>query len=151
TGSHPASMCKRRRSKCVTATVRGLEKGRSMLERLAAPQVFLVEAVGQSGPPAPNYCNGRTGMNQSDDATALAQQRIEALLSSAYIEYSASLHSYAYHLLGNQEDADDVVQEVFIRAHGHMAQLREQAHLKSWLYRIATNLCMDQLRRRTRI
>jgi RNA polymerase sigma-70 factor, ECF subfamily len=122
-----------------------------MLERLAAPRIPLVEALGQIGPSAPSHGNERTNMSQSDEMTALAQQRIEALLSSAYVEYSTPLHSYAYHLLGNQEDADDVVQEVFIRAHGHMAQLREQAHLKSWLYRIATNLCMDQLRRRTRI
>ncbi len=122
-----------------------------MLERLAAPRISLVEAFGQIGPGAPSHSYERTTMSQSDETTALAQQRIEALLSAAYIEYSAPIHSYAYHLLGNQEDADDVVQEVFIRAHGHMAQLREQAHLKSWLYRIATNLCMDQLRRRTRI
>lgn len=122
-----------------------------MLERLAAPRISLLGTLGQVGPIAPSHGNERASMSQSDEATALAQQRIEALLSSAYMEYSSPLHSYAYHLLGNQEDADDVVQEVFIRAHGHMTQLREQAHLKSWLYRIATNLCMDQLRRRTRI
>ena len=122
-----------------------------MLERLAAPRNPLVEALGQIGPLASSHGNERTSMSQSEEATALSQQRIEALLTAAYAEYSAPIHSYAYHLLGNQEDADDVVQEVFIRAHGHIAQLREQAHLKSWLYRIATNLCMDQLRRRTRI
>ena len=128
-----------------------MEKGWSMLERLAAPQVTLVGSLGQIGPITPSDAYEQSSMSQSDEAIALTQQRIEALLSSAYVEYSTPIHSYAYHLLGNQEDADDVVQEVFIRAHGHIAQLREQAHLKSWLYRIATNLCMDQLRRRTRI
>jgi RNA polymerase sigma-70 factor, ECF subfamily len=73
-----------------------------------------------------------------------------ALLAEVYMAYSAAIHSYAYRLLGNQEDADDVTQEVFIRAHDRLEQLRDRARLRPWLYRIATNLCMDQLRRRAR-
>ena len=72
-------------------------------------------------------------------------------LTAIYAEYSGVIHTYAYHLLNNAEDADDVVQEVFIRAYSHLAQLRDPAKLKSWLYRIATNLCMDALRRRSRV
>ena len=72
-------------------------------------------------------------------------------LAAVYAEYSAAIHTYAYHLLNNADDADDVVQEVFIRAHGHLGELRDPAKLKSWLYRIATNLCMDALRRRARV
>ena len=75
----------------------------------------------------------------------------EAQLAAIYREFSGQIHTYAYHLLGNQEDADDITQEVFIRAYARMAQLREQASMRSWLYRIATNLCMDHLRRRSRV
>lgn len=75
----------------------------------------------------------------------------EALLAGIYREYSGPIHSYAFHLLSNQEDADDVTQEVFIRAYARMDQLRDPGSLRSWLYRIATNLCMDQMRRRSRI
>jgi len=75
----------------------------------------------------------------------------EALLTAVYTEYSAAIHTYAYRLLNNQEDADDVTQEVFIRAFAHLPQLREAGRLRPWLYRIATNLCMDHLRRRSRI
>jgi RNA polymerase sigma-70 factor (ECF subfamily) len=71
-------------------------------------------------------------------------------LAAAYTEYSAAIHTYAFRLLGNREDADDVTQEVFIRVHTHLGQLRDAARLRAWLYRIATNLCMDQLRRRSR-
>ncbi len=84
-------------------------------------------------------------LRQMEDATG------EALLGAIYADYSAAIHTYAYRLLGNREDADDVTQEVFIRAHAHLAQLRDQARLRPWLYRIATNLCMDQLRKRSRI
>ncbi|MEO7003586.1 MAG: RNA polymerase sigma factor [Ktedonobacterales bacterium] len=79
------------------------------------------------------------------------EQSGEALLTAVYTEYSAAIHTYAYRLLNNQEDADDVTQEVFIRAFAHLPQLREAGRLRPWLYRIATNLCMDYLRRRSRI
>lgn len=72
-------------------------------------------------------------------------------LAAIYREFSGQIHTYAYHLLGNQEDADDITQEVFIRAYVRMGQLREQSSMRSWLYRIATNLCMDHLRRRSRV
>lgn len=89
-------------------------------------------------------------MSQSEERAEVAREDKEALLTAVYHEYSVPIHSYASRLLGNAEDADDITQEVFIRVHGHLAELRDQARLKSWLYRIATNLCMDQLRRRSR-
>ena len=89
-------------------------------------------------------------MSQSEEQTAVLREEKEALLTAVYHEYSVPIHSYASRLLRNVEDADDITQEVFIRAHAHLAELRDPARLKSWLYRIATNLCMDQLRRRSR-
>ncbi|HEX6544176.1 MAG TPA: RNA polymerase sigma factor [Ktedonobacterales bacterium] len=89
-------------------------------------------------------------MSQSKEQAAVAREEKEALLTAVYHEYSGQIHSYASRLLGNMEDADDITQEVFIRVHGHLAELRDPARIKSWLYRIATNLCMDQLRRRSR-
>ncbi len=81
---------------------------------------------------------------------AAAEAYAEALLTEAYRQYSAAIHSYAFRLLGNQEDADDVTQEVFIRVHYRLAQLRDATKLRPWLYSIATNLCMDHLRKRAR-
>lgn len=82
-------------------------------------------------------------------STAAAQD--EALLTAVYRAHSTAIHSYAFRLLGNQEDADDVTQEVFIRAHERLEQLRDPDRLRPWLYRIATNLCMDLLRKRSRV
>lgn len=81
---------------------------------------------------------------------ALSDAEAEALLTTVYVTYSGPIHSYAFRLLGSQEDADDITQEVFIRVHDRLDQLRDPARLRPWLYRIATNLCMDMLRRRTR-
>lgn len=74
----------------------------------------------------------------------------EAQLTAIYREFSGQIHTYAYHVLGNQDDADDITQEVFIRVYARLGQLRDQTSLRAWLYRIATNLCMDHLRRRSR-
>ena len=78
----------------------------------------------------------------TDDAQAL---------SMLYEQFRRPIHTYIYRLLGNQEDADDVTQEVFVRAFLAWDGLYERHNLSAWLYRIATNLCVDQLRRRKRI
>lgn len=74
----------------------------------------------------------------------------EALLK-LYEQFRRPIHSYTYRLLGNREDADDVTQEVFVRACLSWEGLYERERLSAWLYRIATNLCVDALRRRKRI
>jgi len=75
----------------------------------------------------------------------------EVTLSRLYEQFKRPIHSYTYRLLGNQEDADDVTQEVFVRACTSWNGLYEREHLSAWLYRIATNLCVDLLRRKKRI
>jgi len=51
-------------------------------------------------------------------------------------------------LMGNSEDAYDLTQETFLRAYSALPKIRGELRVGPWLYRIATNLCMDQLRRR---
>jgi len=68
-----------------------------------------------------------------------------------YEKYKRPIHTYVYRLLGSQEDADDVTQEVFVRAFVSWKELYDHDNLSPWLYRIATNLCVDLLRRRKRI
>jgi RNA polymerase sigma-70 factor (ECF subfamily) len=71
-------------------------------------------------------------------------------LTLLYEQFRRSIYSYAYHLLGNQEDAADVTQEVFLRACLNWERLRDREHLSVWLHQVATNLCVDLLRRRKR-
>ncbi len=77
--------------------------------------------------------------------------RATLTIAQLYEQFRRPIHSYIYRLLGNQEDADDVTQEVFVRACTSWNGLYEREHLSSWLYRIATNLCVDMLRKRKRI
>lgn len=95
----------------------------------------------------------RAGMTaeQSGKAQAASPADEARALSDLYEQFKRPIHSYIYRLLGNSEDADDVTQEVFVRACTSWNGLYERDNLSAWLYRIATNLCVDMLRRRKRI
>jgi RNA polymerase sigma-70 factor (ECF subfamily) len=62
--------------------------------------------------------------------------------------YDQSVLRLALHMLGNEQDAQDVHQEAFIKAYRHLGNFRFECSFYTWLYRIVTNLCLDQLRRR---
>ena len=85
----------------------------------------------------------RTESRESvDDAQAL---------SILYEQFRRPIYSYTYRLLGNRDDAADVTQEVFLRACISWESLRDRDQLGVWLHRVATNLCIDLIRRRKRL
>jgi len=64
--------------------------------------------------------------------------------------HSRSVFRLAYRMTGNEQDAEDVVQETFLRAFKQLERFDHRAQFGTWLYRIATNLCLDRLRSRKR-
>jgi len=63
-----------------------------------------------------------------------------------YREHSARLFALTVRMLGNRTDAEDLLQEVFLAAHRKLKSYRGDARLSTWLFRLATNLCLDHLR-----
>lgn len=59
--------------------------------------------------------------------------------------YRPALLGHCYRMLGSIVDAEDAVQEAMLRAWKHLDGFREQASVKTWLYRIATNVCLDTI------
>lgn len=64
--------------------------------------------------------------------------------------YQRKVLSTAWRMLGNQEDARDAAQEVFLRVYKHMGGFRPDQDFAAWLYRIIINVCRDQARKRGR-
>jgi RNA polymerase sigma-70 factor, ECF subfamily len=63
-------------------------------------------------------------------------------------QYKRKVYYLAYDMMGNHEDAEDVSQEVFLRAFRFIKDFRGEAKLSSWLYRITHNVCIDQRRKK---
>ena len=83
-------------------------------------------------------------MASRSDNTALAGQ------PEALEDYRRELTGYCYRMLGSGFEADDAVQETMLRAWRSSGQFEGRSSVRSWLYRIATNVCLDMLRGRQR-
>lgn len=62
--------------------------------------------------------------------------------------HEKTVYNLALRTLGNREDAEDAVQETFLKAYMALSGFRGESRLSVWLYRIASNVCTDVLRRR---
>jgi RNA polymerase sigma-70 factor (ECF subfamily) len=63
-------------------------------------------------------------------------------------QYQNKIYALAYRYMGNQEDAYDISQEVFLKAYRSLHSFDGASGFGTWLYRVATNVCLDELRRR---
>jgi RNA polymerase sigma-70 factor, ECF subfamily len=81
------------------------------------------------------------------NAVAKAEQEARAQLTGLVEEYSATLYRVAYSVTRNAADAEDVVQETFLRVLRHLNKLGEVRDYRVWLVRIAWNLVLDRKRR----
>ncbi|MFN0104575.1 MAG: RNA polymerase sigma factor [Bryobacteraceae bacterium] len=64
--------------------------------------------------------------------------------------HATRMKSIAYNLLGNRQDAEDAVQEAFLKSCRARGSFKKDAALHTWVYRILINLCLDEGRRRQR-
>jgi RNA polymerase sigma-70 factor (ECF subfamily) len=61
--------------------------------------------------------------------------------------YKGKLYNYILRMTSDAEDAEDLTQEVFIRMYSSLDSFRRQSSLNTWLFRIASNICIDAYRR----
>ncbi|TKC14963.1 RNA polymerase sigma factor SigW [Robertmurraya kyonggiensis] len=86
---------------------------------------------------------------------AIIKKRIKQVLKgdqNAYAEivelYKDKVYQLCYRMLGNRHEAEDMAQEAFIRAYVNIASFNIELKFSTWLYRIATNLCIDRIRKK---
>jgi len=87
---------------------------------------------------------------QSDEAALIraAQEGDQDAFEQLVRAYDQSVLRLAMNLLRSPEDAHDVYQEAFLRVYRNLNNFRFDCSFHTWLYRIVTNLCLDQLRKR---
>jgi RNA polymerase sigma-70 factor, ECF subfamily len=75
---------------------------------------------------------------------------IGAVSADELEQYRRELRGYCYRMLGSVHEAEDAVQDTMLRAWRALATFEDRAGLRPWLYRIATNVCLDMLKSRSR-
>src|SRR6476646_8315836 len=85
------------------------------------------------------------------DVVARARGGDEEAFRSLVEEHSRRAFQLAFRMTGNEQDAEDVVQESFLRAYRQLGRFEARAHFSTWLHRIVANCSVDLIRsRRTR-
>lgn len=84
------------------------------------------------------------------DVIRRAQRREPAAFDALVETYSTRLYGYFYRLTGSRHDAEDLLQEVFVRLVRTIGRYEHQDRFDGWLFRIAANLARDRVRRAKR-
>ena len=79
-----------------------------------------------------------------------AEAEREEAFRELVVEHSRMVFRVAYRITGNEQDAEDVVQEAFLRAYRSFAKFDSRASFSTWIFRIASNCAVDVLRARRR-
>ena len=66
------------------------------------------------------------------------------------LKYEKTVYNLALRMVGDRDDASDMTQEAFIKAYGSLSSFRGDSKFSVWIYRIATNVCLDFLRSKSR-
>src|SRR5262245_13419752 len=71
----------------------------------------------------------------------------ESAFTESVQRHRRELHVHCYRMLGSFEESEDAVQETFLRAWRRRETLKDRSALRAWLYKMATNACLDAVGR----
>ena len=91
-----------------------------------------------------------SGDNRTTDAelVALALNGRQDAFEALFDRYARQIYTIAYRISGSATEAEDLTQDIFSRAFRTLSALRQPQAFAAWLYQLATNVCLDALRRR---
>ncbi|MHB0915781.1 MAG: RNA polymerase sigma factor [Thermoleophilia bacterium] len=79
-----------------------------------------------------------------------AQEGDTGAIGELVSRYEDKVYSLAYRMVGNREDAEDVLQDTFLNVVRSIGSFRKQSSFSTWLYRIASNAALTRLRKKSR-
>jgi RNA polymerase sigma factor (sigma-70 family) len=89
--------------------------------------------------------------NIEDICLQRGEGRDEAAFRELIEAHRADLHAHCYRMLGSLHDADDALQDTLLRAWRALPRFGGHSSLRTWVHRIATNVCLDALARRPKL
>lgn len=89
-------------------------------------------------------------MRTEDQLVKLSIQGDTRAFEELVAQYQNKVYALSFRYMGNEEDAYDMAQEAFIKAFRSLRSFKGNSSFSTWLYRITTNVCLDELRRRKR-
>jgi RNA polymerase sigma-70 factor (ECF subfamily) len=89
-------------------------------------------------------------MNSDEQLVKRSLQGDNEAFEELVVKYQSKIYALSYRYMGNEEDAYDMAQESFIKAFRSLRSFKGDSSFGTWLYRVATNVCLDELRRRKR-
>ena len=130
---------------------RGLDEDVRALERLDSPDEEEQDGVrgDPDGRPGLEHRPGAEGREVDAEIIARCRAGDLSAFEELYRQHATRLYNLAYRMVGNADDADDLLQDVFLTACRKLDTFRGASALGTWLYRLAVNLCLDYLRSRT--
>ena len=113
------------------------------------PGMAVSKAVGSASRGKADQTQDRMqGRAEEADLIREAQAGSRAAFDALVRQYEHQVLRLALHLTGSEHDAEDIYQEAFLKAYRYLGNFRFECSFYTWIYRIVTNLCLDQLRRR---
>jgi RNA polymerase sigma factor (sigma-70 family) len=102
----------------------------------------------EAAPTRPTHRPSRGTAATTAAATPQSAPQPPYSIDDLYRRYAGSLYWVCLRYVKNREDAEDLVNQVFLKVHAHLAGFQGQSSIYSWMYRIAVNECIQLFRKR---
>ncbi|HZO90552.1 MAG TPA: sigma-70 family RNA polymerase sigma factor, partial [Chthonomonadaceae bacterium] len=94
---------------------------------------------------------GTATMHADKALVRRAQANDRAAFNEIVLRYKQKVYNYIYRMVHSAPEAEDLTQETFVRAYTSIHSFESRASLNTWLFRIATNLCIDYSRKQKKV